>query len=412
MLTSFFERATCVRLRDEAIGKYLDDFVAHLDGLGFARLTIRSYVGPVIHFGEWLKRRAIDTRAVDDAIVVAFRAHLPRCRCRRRRYARHCGRSLECAAPAVDQFVRHLRLRGIVPPQRPKVVPPIVSEFEAWMRQHRGSAPRTLDDYHRYVLAFSMALQGRQWRRLDAGAIRSYVIECQHETTSARMLVLVRALRMFVRFLVATGRCPSHLDRAVPSVPRWRLATLPKYLEAKDVERVLAFRGRTVEGLRDHAVLLLLARLALRAGEVRALRVSDVDWGRGRIRVIGKIRRPAWLPLPQEVGDAILAYLSRRPACTVPEIFLCMSAPHRSLGSTGVSGIARRAIQRAGIKSTSKGAHVFRHSAATMLVRGGASLDDVGRLLRHASRDSTAIYAKVDRTSLLRIAQRWPGGFS
>ena len=224
------------------------------------------------------------------------------------------------------------------------------------------------------------------------------------------MLVVVRALRMFIRFLVATGYCPSHLDRAVPSVPPWRLASLPRYLSTKDVERVLAAcRIQTVMELRDRAVLLLVARLALRAGEVRALRLSDIDWDNGRVRVVGKLRRPAWLPLPQEVGDAILAYLEHRPPCTIPAVFLCTTAPYRSLGSTGVSRIARCAIARARVKSASRGAHVFRHSVATTLIRRGASLDDVGRLLRHASRDSTAIYAKVDRTSLLRIAQPWPG---
>jgi integrase/recombinase XerD len=410
MLESIFEQTTCERLRRELVGKHLDGFVDHLLALGFARHSIRCYIGPAIHFGAWLGRHDAVLREVDDSVVSRFRAHLRRCRCRRRSYVRQCGRSLECIAPAVNWFIRYMRARGVVPTERTAAVPRIVSEYETWMRQHRGSAPRTLADYRRCVVAFVEAQQGRSWRRLNAKTIRSYVVERRRETTPVQMLLLVRSLRMFVRFLVATGRCPSHLDRAVPSVPRWRLATLPKYLSPKDVERVLvACRSRTVMGLRDRAILLLLARLALRAGEVRALRLADVDWGSGRVRVVGKLRRPAWLPLPQEVGDAILAYLRRRPTCDVPEIFVCTSAPFRSLGSNGVCGIARRAIDRAGVSAESRGAHVFRHSAATALVRGGVSLDDVGRLLRHTSRDSTAIYAKVDRTSLLRIAQPWPG---
>ena len=308
---------------------------------------------------------------------------------------------------AVAWFVEYLRHLGIAHAAPALVLPPIVREFEAWMRGHRGTAERTLGEYRRHLLRF---VEVTRIERLDAVVLRAYVVTRSKETSRPQMLVAVRALRMFVRFLVATGQCPSHLDRAVPSVPSWRLATLPRYLPTHDVERVIASCDpSTPLGLRDRAVLLLLARLGVRAGDVRHLRKTDLDWGTGRVRFVGKSRRPVWLPLPQDVGDAILAYLSKgRPVCSVPEVFVCANAPHRPLSVSLVGGLAHRAIDRAGVSSPVKGAHVFRHSAATTLIRSGATLDDIGVLLRHTSRDSTAIYAKVDLPALGLVAQPWP----
>lgn len=407
MLGTLFKcRETLTRLRGDAIGEHLDGFVAYLAKAGFAALTIRQYVGGPIHFGRWARRGDLDLARLRQDDLDRFRLHLRRCRCRPRRPARACGRS-KVVMVAVAWFVEYLRHLGIVPAAPVLILPPIVREFEAWMRGHRGTAERTLSDYRRQLLRF---VEVTPIERLDAARLRAYVVDRSKEMSGARMLVVVRALRMFTRFLVATGRCPSHLDRAVPSVPNWRLSTLPRYLPTSDVERVLArCDPSTPVGLRDHAVLLLLARLGVRAGDVRHLRKTDLDWGTGRVRFVGKLRRPVWLPLPQDVGNAILAYLSRgRPACSVPEVFVSAKAPHRPLGATSVGGIAHRAIDRAGVSSPVKGAHVFRHSAATTLIRGGATLDDVGVLLRHTSRDSTAIYAKVDLAALSLVAQPWP----
>lgn len=310
---------------------------------------------------------------------------------------------------AVLHFVEHLRRRHLIRPEPLRPLLPLVAEFDLWMRQHRGSAERTLSDYRPLAAAFVESRRGQRWDHLDAKAVRFYVIEECKKLTPSRRLVFVRALRMFMRFLVATGRCRSHLDRSVPSVPHWRLATLPRYLDEDVIERLIASRStKTSTGVRDRAVLLLLARLALRAGDVRGLRLSDIDWARGQFRVVGKLRRPAWMPMPQDVGDAILAYLRVRQKCQHEQVFLCIHAPHRPLGATSVGGICQRAIDDLGVTAPSKGAHVFRHSAAATLIRHGATLDDVGRLLRHASRESTAVYAKVAISALMRIAQPWP----
>lgn len=409
-LATLFRQETCLRLRLEAVGPHLDRFVEDLRAAGYRSLTIRLLVGPVVHFGAWLERRDISVQAVDEHVVGAFEQHLARCRCRRRRRGRRCGVG-PIVGVAARHFLAHLRRREIASPApAPARLPSLVAEFELWMRQHRGSAERTLADYRPLAAAFIESRRGHRWDRLDAKTVRSYVIEECKKLTQARRLVFVRALRMFMRFLVSTGRCRSHLDRSVPSMPHWRLATLPRYVDEDVIERLIASRStKTVPGIRDRAVLLLLARLALRAGDVRGLCLSDIDWARGQLRVVGKLRRPTWLPIPQDVGDSILAYLRVRPRCRHDQVFLCIQAPHRPLGSTGVGSICQRAIDELGVETPSKGAHLFRHSVAASLVRHGATLDDVGRLLRHASRESTAVYAKVAIGALRRIAQPWPG---
>lgn len=411
-LDAFFLPEFCERLREQPLGEFLDGFMEERFVLGYCPLTIERSLGPVLHLGVWLRRWKTDIAKMDSDLLGRFERHLRRCRCRRKseRASRlRCGKRGEVVMAAVRHFVEHLRRQGVVRREPPPSMPKIVAEFDLWMRQHRGSAERTLADYRPLAAAFVESRRGRRWQQLDAKTVRAYVIEECKKLTPARRLVLVRALRMFMRFLVATGRCRSHLDRSVPSMPHWRLATLPRYLDHDVIERIVASRSqRTLMGLRDRAILLLLARLGLRAGEVRRLCLSDLDWARGQLRVVGKLRRPTWLPMPQEVGDAILAYLRVRPTCQHEQVFLCIQPPRRPLGATSVGHICQQAINELGVKSPSKGAHIFRHSAATTLIRHGATLDDVGRLLRHASRESTAVYAKVAIGALSHIAQPWP----
>lgn len=418
-LSAFYPPQGCQLLRRQPLGEYLDGFVDERFATGYCSLTVERSIGPALHLGVWLRRRGVRLAMVDGDLLGRFRRHLRRCRCRRPTAIppgpRSSGRGRRCAARRgvvmveVLHFVEHLRRRGVIPAEPLPPSLPIIAEFERWLRQHRGSAERTIADYRPLAAAFADSRRARRWRDLDAKTVRSYVIDECTTLTPARRLVFVRALRMFIRFLVATGRCRSHLDRSVPSMPHWRLATLPRYLDEAVIERLIASRStKTLKGVRDRAVLLLLARLALRAGEVRGLCLADLDWTHGQLRVVGKLRRPTWLPMPQDVGDAILAYLGMRQRCEHQQVFLCIQPPHRPLGATSVRGICQRAIDELGVKSPSKGAHIFRHSTATTLIRHGATLDDVGRLLRHASRESTAVYAKVAIGALSRIAQPWP----
>jgi len=184
---------------------------------------------------------------------------------------------------------------------------------------------------------------------------------------------------MFLRFLIATGKCAPGLEHALPTIAHWRLASLPKYLPTETVEHVLASCDRaTPIGTRDRAVLLLLARLGLRAGDVAALKWADIDWPDGTLRVAGKNRRETRLPLPQEVGEAILCYgAHHRPDVPSPYVFLTTIAPLGPLSSKTVTKIAARALRRADVESSIYGAHVFRHSVATTMLRQGVSLPSI-----------------------------------
>jgi integrase/recombinase XerD len=212
----------------------------------------------------------------------------------------------------------------------------------------------------------------------------------------------------------ASSRCVADVrqisKRRCLGSANWRLAALPRYLAADDIERLVAACDRaTAAGARDRAVILLCARLGLRAGDVRDMRLGDVDWSQGRLRVLGKGRCETWLPLPQEVGDAMLQYLEQyRPAIGDDHVFLRLHAPLGPLPSSGpIAKLVCRALKRAGISAPSQGAHVLRHSAATALLRQGVSLDVIGAVLRHRSVESTAHYAKVDVARLRAIAQPW-----
>jgi site-specific recombinase XerD len=198
----------------------------------------------------------------------------------------------------------------------------------------------------------------------------------------------------------------------VPTFPQWKLSALPRYLVAADLERVIAdYDQDTRCGLRNRTILLLLARLGLRAGDIVNMRLEDVDWGEGTLRVLGKGRREVRLPLPQDAGDALLVYLEHaRPSVAIDHVFLCIPAPYRAFrSSVVVSGIVQGALTRAGITNPpSKGANLLRHSAATSMLRAGATLDAISSVLRHRSLDMTAHYAKIDTTLLQSIAQPWP----
>jgi site-specific recombinase XerD len=223
--------------------------------------------------------------------------------------------------------------------------------------------------------------------------------------------LMATALRSFFRFLFQHGQTGSDLARAIPAVPEWRLAEVPKYLEPEEVERVVrACQRDTAVARRDHAIILLLARLGLRASEVIALELDDVDWRAGVLTVRGKGRSHDRLPLPADVGEALASYLRHhRPPCTTRRLFIRAKAPHRGFANpSSLSTIVARTLRRAGLRPESTGAHVLRHSLATGMLRSGASLDEIGEVLRHRTPETTEIYAKVDVRGLRSLALPWP----
>jgi site-specific recombinase XerD len=232
-----------------------------------------------------------------------------------------------------------------------------------------------------------------------------------HSPTWAQSMVT--ALRALLRYLHQHGRTPTNLADCVPAVATWSLARLPGFLSAEQTEQVLEHCDRkSATGRRDYAMLLLCARLGLRAGEVAALRLEDIDWAAGCLTIHGKGGRWAQMPLPQDVGAAIAAYLlDGRPVCRDRRVFIRDHAPRIGFSSSSsVSAVATRALARAQITSPRPGAHLLRHSLATEMLRQGASLAEIGQVLRHQHPDTTRIYAKVDLPALRQLAQPWPGG--
>ena len=222
---------------------------------------------------------------------------------------------------------------------------------------------------------------------------------------------LITSLRAFLRFLNFRGESRDDLALAIPAVAHWRLARLPRCLSAEEVDRLIAACNGTDTGrLRDRAILLMLARLGLRSGDVARLRLTDIDWNSGTLQVTGKGRYQVRLPLPQDVGDALLRYLECRPAnIDTDHVFIRSIAPCRPFASgDGVSSVVKHALKRANIDTPAKGAHLLRHTAATEMLRNGVPLDQAGLVLRHRSIDMTAYYAKADVALLKQIAQPWP----
>lgn len=241
----------------------------------------------------------------------------------------------------------------------------------ARLREQRGVKDSTLDTYQTVLVKFMTSL-GADPAAYTASAIRMFVLESAKPHGRHWAQSITVATRAYLKYLVAMGQCPIGREHAVPSFANWQLATTPRFLGQSDIDRLLA----TCEGesrLRDRAVMLLLARLGLRASEVAHLTFGDIDWKNGRITLVGKVRREEWLPLPQDVGDAILAYIERaRPRIATMRVFLTDIAPIRPLSGIAVKCIVRRALDRAGIESVHRGAHVLRHSAATAMLRNGA----------------------------------------
>jgi site-specific recombinase XerD len=249
--------------------------------------------------------------------------------------------------------------------------------------------------------------------QLHAADITGFVQRHAHDLSPGRAKLMVTALRSFLRHLRHRGDIATDLAACVPCVPNWSFSTLPKFLLPGQVQRVLEHCDQqTPSGKRDYAILLLLARLGLRAGEVVGLTLDDINWEEGRITLRSKGGRWAQLPLPAEVGKALAHYLKQgRPRCASRRVFIRQRAPRVGFAnSIAICSLVERALVRAEIDSPRKGAHLFRHTLATEMLRHGTSLSEIGQLLRHQDPNTTTIYAKVDLPSLRPLALPWPGG--
>jgi site-specific recombinase XerD len=408
---SFSDAEVAQRLRRGPLGPYLDSYAATIDALGFARSTTRTQLWFLSDLGRWLQRQAVSVAHLDERVVEAFLSDR-----RRRRGGLH-----RSDVATARRFLGHLRKKGVIAPTESRgeesALDGLMRRYEAYLKRERGLERVTLDGYRPFVHRFLVERfkdEPPRLETLNASDISSFVQRHACSMTPKRAQLMVSALRSFFRFLLQRGEIVTDLAACVPAVADWRLSTVPKYLGAEAVERLLrSCDQRTGIGRRDHAILLLLARLGLRASEVVAMELDDIDWRAGEIVVRGKGQQHDRLPLLQEVGEALTTYLRQsRPRVSTRRVFVRVRAPLQGFaGPVAISTIVRRAMQRADLQAPGKGvaAHLLRHSLATGMLRDGASMAEIGEVLRHRAPATTEIYAKVDIGSLRSLAQPWPG---
>ncbi len=406
MLDAYFAGPhSWARLRCGSTSLLIDAFAEALRSAGYGRSTGRQYLREVARLGVWLEAKRIPLTSVDEAVLERFGAQRGPCKCRGKHRYTCIHRCFGARA-----FLRFLRERAMVGARPLPRAPVLLEQFDDWMRKHRGVKTTSLRTYSHILVEFIENMG--EPAGYTAGRVRRFLTDHAVGLSVKYAQVGATAVRMFLRYLASQGLCSADIPEAIFPVAQWALASLPAYLTPDEVERLVrAPDASTPVGRRDRAILLLLARLGLRADEVRCLGMGDVDWVTGTILVSGKSRRQTRLPLPQEAGDALLDYLTRgRPEVKDQDVFIRADAPLTALkGSSGITSIVRRMASRAGVRlPRGRVAHALRHSLATAMIRNGVALPAIGAVLRHRSQDTTAIYAKVDVSALGKIARPWP----
>ena len=385
------------------LAEYITGLRERLHDLGYQDLQIGRHLCLAADISAWMHQRGVALTGLTAQCLADFFAE-----------RRRAGHRRLLSPRAAEPLLGHLRAAGVAatapPPSTPVEV--LLARYRQFLVDRRGLAPGTVDGYERAARLF-MASLGDDVDALGAigaGEVSAFVTEACAHPVKVSPRELVSELRSFLRFLFVEGTVAVPLAQAVPSYAPRTSAGLPRFLTGEQAARLLASCDRdSATGRRDYAVLVALVRLGLRAGEVASLRLDDVDWRAGELRVRGKPRREERLPLPADVGEAMAAYLREgRPRVESRAVFIRAIAPLVGLSPTGVTWVVYAACERAGLPRV--GAHRLRHTAATQVLRAGGSLVEVGQLLGHRRVATTAIYAKVDHLSLAGLARPWPGG--
>lgn len=385
---------------------YVKGFVASLVEQGVAPGTAVLLVNLLAHLSRWMGAEGVAVGDLTPAVLEGFMVE------RRAVYTHHV------TPRALVPLMAYLRGLGVAPPAPSRSAPrtpleKLLDRYQRYLLGERGLGGEVVE--FRIRIARDFLASGGEGDELGLASLGSaevsgFVLEASRRWSRGQAKLTVVALRSLLRFLVLEGRVDPALPGAVPSVAGWRHSGLPKALEPGQVEQLLGSCDRdTSAGQRDFAILMLLARLGLRRGEVARLGLGDIDWRAGEIGVHGKGGRFDRLPLPSAVGEAVAGYLrDGRPVTVKPirHVFLCDRAPHRSMSPSAVGAVVARVAERAGLEPFR--AHRLRHTVATEMLRAGAPLAEIGQLLRHRSSMSTAIYAKVDHSRLRSLALRWP----
>jgi len=401
----FKDSRTIQRFRSGPLGPYIQQLAVELASQGHGRCATRLRLRIAHQFGLWLTKCRIEI--ADLTIVDADR------------YVARYGNVKQGDAKSVRMLFDILVRRGLVRPQPDPAqtdAERVINCFSTYLQQERALSPCTIDGMCRQIGLFLAFRFGGGAVDLSTILPEDVIAFVQHEAArkcAASAKNTTSALKSFFQYLQFSSGRGQELASAVPSVASWSLSSIPKGLSRPQVTRVLNSCDRnTPIGRRDYAILLLLARLGLRAGEVAYLSLDDIDWSAGTISVRSKSHKSCQLPLPPDVGDAIADYLQKgRPVVSSRRVFLRIPAPHVGFeGASAISLIVKYALRRADIHSRSYGAHQFRHALATEMLKHGAALPEIGQILRHSQAKTTFIYAKIDFAALAPLARRWPGG--
>ena len=390
------------------LAPFAEGFAAQLELTGYARGSRAMHLRLMADLSGWLDRRRLDVTALHPEVVDGFVTD-------RRAAGHRDARSVRSLRPLLE-YVREVGAIPLTVPQQ--VLGPVetmLSDFASYLVGERGLSRVTVERETSLIRPFVAAQVEGTGHVLDLGSltaaeVTAFMLARSQSASPATVQRTGTALRSLLRFLHLRGVIDAPLVGAVPTAANWKLAGLPKYLTHEQTGLLLSSCDpATAVGRRDLAILTVLARLGLRAGEVAALRLEDIDWRRGEITVVGKGDRGERLPLPADVGEAVVAYLNGfRPAATAGrEVFLGTRAPHRALTRGAVTQLVARAARRCGLGTIY--AHRLRHTAATTMLHAGASLAEIGQVLRHRHVLSTAGYAKVDHERLRTLARPWPG---
>jgi integrase/recombinase XerD len=373
---------------------------------GYTPLSSGNLLRLMAHLSRWLESAGLQAHQLTTARIEEFV-----------RERRQTGHTKHLSSRSLDPILQHLQTAGVVL-QSEHAKPTaneqdrLLDDYGQYLVQESAVVPMTVRHYQSIARSFLSDIFGQdklELSRLNTADVTNFVVRQSRKVSVNRTKYVVTAMRSVLRFLFLRGELANDLACVIPRIGGWRQAPLPKGLASQQVRRLLrSCDRRTHLGRRDFAVLVLLVRFGLRAGEVAALELEDFAWTRGEIVIRGKGREDR-LPLPCDVGEAVVAYLRcGRPRTTCRKLFLSSIAPLREISSCAVRKIVRRACIRAGLAPI--GSHRLRHSAATEMLRKGASLSEIAQVLRHRSVDTTAIYAKVDRHALRELAQPWLGG--
>jgi site-specific recombinase XerD len=396
-------------MSDGPLGSIVPVYAAFLAKQGYAKKSAHLQLRFLNDLNQWLLQQQLQVTDLSEQTLHRYM----RSRHQRYRPRRDDGSTL-------SRLVYLLHTHGILQ-KKPAQYPGnphqcIINDYDRYLSEERGLSMTTRSRYLPFIKRFLSTQFGNNPVHFDDLTADDVIRFIRHQAVRLSPKcggLMVSALRSFFRYLRHRGDIEINLAACVPTIPNWQYSALPKFLQAGQVQQILSqCDRRTAKGRRDYAILLLLARLGLRACEIVSLTLDDIHWQSGEISIQGKGKRSALLPLPQDVGQAIADYLEKdRPLCSTRRVFIRMKAPRRGFAnSQAISTIVSRTLKRAGIHCPHTGAHLFRHTLATQMLGQGATLADIAILLRHSSINTTAIYAKVDLMALRTLAQPWPGG--